>query len=58
MIRLVNNKVISELDDDEYEDNSLLEPALNINDGHDDADDTFDMDVPPTTGNEYLRRVR
>lgn len=24
----------------------------------DDADDNFDLNIPPTTGNEYLRRVR
>ena len=55
MLKVVNNQIISDMDDDE-DDDGLLEPALGI-DEHD-ADDTFDLNVPPTTGNEYLRRVR
>ncbi|KAK6175338.1 hypothetical protein SNE40_013825 [Patella caerulea] len=36
-------------------DESLLHTALKIDDTD---DDNFDLDIPPTTGNEYLRRVR
>lgn len=55
MLSIVNNKVVSDLGSDE-DDNGLMEPALAV---HDDCTDSaFDLDIPPTTGNEYLRRVR
>lgn len=52
MLKAHANQVSSDLDD---EDNSLLEPALVVNE-YEDTD--FDLNIPPTTGNEYLRRVR
>ncbi|XP_076468668.1 gem-associated protein 2-like [Babylonia areolata] len=55
MLSRVNNKVISDMEADD-DDNGLMEPALAIPD--DGAEDAFDLDIPPTTGNEYLRRVR
>ena len=57
MLKVVNDRVITEMDDEqEYEDNNLLEPALGVLDEVEDH--SFDLDVPPTTGSEYLRRVR
>ncbi|PVD24482.1 hypothetical protein C0Q70_14965 [Pomacea canaliculata] len=50
MLKAHANQVSSDLDD---EDNSLLEPALVVNE-YEDTD--FDLNIPPTTGNEYLRR--
>ena len=54
MLKVVNQKVISDMDDDD-DDDGLLEPALAVDDK---ADGAFDFNIPPTTGNEYLRRVR
>ncbi|KAK7101891.1 gem-associated protein 2-like [Littorina saxatilis] len=54
MLKVVNQRVIADIDDEE-DDDGLLEPALAVDDI---ADDAFDLNVPPTTGNEYLRRVR
>ncbi|KAK3591959.1 hypothetical protein CHS0354_031466 [Potamilus streckersoni] len=41
--------------DDSFEDESVQPPAFKIEDV---ADDEFDLEIPPTSGNEYLRRVR
>ncbi|XP_046583958.1 gem-associated protein 2-like [Haliotis rubra] len=35
-------------------DNDIIPQAFTV----DDNDDNFDLNIPPTTGNEYLRRVR
>ena len=43
-------------EDDSYDDDSPGGQALHVEEADD--DDDFDLDVPPTTGNEYLRRVR
>ncbi|KAL8567450.1 hypothetical protein ACOMHN_010041 [Nucella lapillus] len=57
MLSNVNNKVISDIGSDEdTSHNGLLEPALVVAD--DCADTAFDLDIPPVTGSEYLRRVR
>ena len=40
---------------DNYDDDRLQGAALLVDDG---GLDDFDLDIPPTTGNEYLRRVR
>lgn len=55
MLRNVQNQVISDMDDDDEGNDDLLLPALAVEDV---ADDDFNLNVPPTTGNEYLRRVR
>ncbi|KAJ8313784.1 hypothetical protein KUTeg_008345, partial [Tegillarca granosa] len=42
--------------DDSFDDDDCLQSqALIVDDRNEDA---FDLDIPPTTGNEYLRRVR
>lgn len=42
--------------DDSFDDDDCLQSqALIVDDRN---EDTFDLDIPPTTGNEYLRRVR
>lgn len=40
---------------DNYDEDRLQGAALLVDDG---GLDDFDLDIPPTTGNEYLRRVR
>lgn len=60
MLKAINNQLISDMEDDTL-DNSLLEPALAV---HEEADvddhdvSNNDASAPPTSGNEYLRRVR
>lgn len=41
--------------DDSLVDDELQPQALAV---HIDDNDDFDLNIPPTTGNEYLRRVR
>ena len=53
MIKNVGQELVSEYDDDS--DNTLLEPAFGIVEC---GNDVTDLNVPPATGNEYLRRVR
>ena len=47
--------MMMEDDYDSFDDDSPGGQALHV---EEDDDDEFDLDLPPTTGNEYLRRVR
>ncbi len=39
---------------DSDDDSDLLQAAFMVDDG----DEEFDLDIPPTSGQEYLRRVQ
>lgn len=43
-----------ETGDDSFDDDSIGVQAFQV----ESDDDDFDLNIPPTTGNEYLRRVR
>ena len=38
----------------QFDDTDLFEPAFVV----EDVNDEFDLDIPPTSGMEYLRRVQ
>ena len=40
--------------DESFDDDNLGVPALHV----ESDDDDLNLDLPPTTGNQYLRRVR